>query len=102
MEDKPENKYKELLNHFKSVYSQFPSSKAELQIIIGSQGPRCLEDMELAENDVIGSIDLCPSYSSPGPDGPVTAVFECGDKSSPRNCRPITYLHIYQKYLKES
>ena len=63
--DNPENKNKELLYNFKSVHSQSRSNEAELQIIIESQGPRCLEDLELTEQDVIGSIDLCPSNSSP-------------------------------------
>ena len=33
--------------------------------------------MELAEHDVFGSIDLCPSNSSPGPDGVPTLLKNC-------------------------
>ena len=53
---------------FEAVFSK-PLNSANIEELLEDPGPRCLEDIEISEEDIAEAIKTIPLHSAPGPDG---------------------------------
>ena len=69
-----------LKSHFETVFSK-PVNSADIELLMNEAGPRCLEDMDFSDQDIVEAIKSIPLHSAPGPDGiPSIVLRECVDQ----------------------
>ena len=55
-------------SQFESVFS-IPVNTANIDYLLNVQGPRCIEDIDFNEEDILTNINMIAAHSAAGPDG---------------------------------